>query len=434
MEKQWIENLRKRFEDRKAPAPDGLWESIESAMQTLGGADRQSDAKDRRARIMPLRTRWAAAAAACLIVSAGVVTWLLHREDTSYTAPQQHQHITANVLNGNRQNTDIEEYNNVGTPTALQRTASGNIIAEVKAGSSVTAADTTTYAQPAGTTEYSGTREESGRPTDGNNSESMVIKRKPTHKTSMKEDNDLLLADAGHTMRKDNNMSIAVYGAGITSLGYTSAGGGLSSLPYNVQQDAMPGREVRMMAVAASADKNGTSGSDKVRIKHRQPVRIGMGVRFRLTDRAGIETGMNYSFLSSDITSENRYGGDKTEQRLHYVGIPLNLNYGIWSNRNFEVYALAGGMAEFCVSGKSHTEYLSGQTVTGTADEDIRDKRPQWSVNAQAGVQYNFSELVGVYLEPGVSYYFDNGSDVDNIYKDKPFNFNLNVGLRFTIR
>ena len=48
--------------------------------------------------------------------------------------------------------------------------------------------------------------------------------------------------------------------------------------------------------------------------------------------------------------------------------------------------------------------------------------------------QYDFSKLVGVYLEPGVSYYFDNGSDVRTIYKDKPFNFNLNLGVRFTIR
>ena len=55
-------------------------------------------------------------------------------------------------------------------------------------------------------------------------------------------------------------------------------------------------------------------------------------------------------------------------------------------------------------------------------------------MNAAAGVQYNFSNLLGLYVEPGVSYYFDNGSSVSNIYKDKPFNFNLNLGLRFTIR
>ena len=55
----------------------------------------------------------------------------------------------------------------------------------------------------------------------------------------------------------------------------------------------------------------------------------------------------------------------------------------------------------------------------------------QWSVNASAGVQFDIVPSVGVYAEPGISYYFDNGSDIRTIYKDEPLNFNLNVGMRF---
>ena len=109
-------------------------------------------------------------------------------------------------------------------------------------------------------------------------------------------------------------------------------------------------------------------------------------------------------------------------------------SYDIWHTDFLEVYASAGGAAEFCVSGRSHTEYVEDGKVTGTANADVRDKRPQWSVGASAGVQYNVSNAIGVYVEPGVSYYFDNGSGVNTVYKDKPLNFNLNVGLRFTFR
>ena len=123
-----------------------------------------------------------------------------------------------------------------------------------------------------------------------------------------------------------------------------------------------------------------------------------------------------------------------TEQKLHFVGIPVAVSYDIWHTDFLEVYASAGGAAEFCVSGRSHTEYVEDGKVTDTANADVRDKRPQWSVGASAGVQYNVSNAIGVYVEPGVSYYFDNGSGVNTVYKDKPLNFNLNVGLRFTFR
>ena len=62
------------------------------------------------------------------------------------------------------------------------------------------------------------------------------------------------------------------------------------------------------------------------------------------------------------------------------------------------------------------------------------DTKPmQWSVNASAGIQLNIVENLGLYAEPGVSYYFDDGSPLQTIYKEKPFNFNLTFGLRYTL-
>ena len=56
----------------------------------------------------------------------------------------------------------------------------------------------------------------------------------------------------------------------------------------------------------------------------------------------------------------------------------------------------------------------------------------QFSVAGALGAQLNISRKVGVYVEPGVSYYFDDGSDVQTIRKENPFNFTLQGGLRLT--
>ena len=75
MEKQWIEDLRKRFDDRKAPVPEGLWDDIESAMAEAGADAVDSSTGKRRARIVPLWGRWSAAAAVCAALVVGLVKY-----------------------------------------------------------------------------------------------------------------------------------------------------------------------------------------------------------------------------------------------------------------------------------------------------------------------------------------------------------------------
>ena len=40
---------------------------------------------------------------------------------------------------------------------------------------------------------------------------------------------------------------------------------------------------------------------------------------------------------------------------------------------------------------------------------------------------------MAIYAEPGISYHFDNGSNVTTFYSDNPLAFSLNVGLRFDV-
>ena len=169
-------------------------------------------------------------------------------------------------------------------------------------------------------------------------------------------------------------------------------------------------------------------------IRHRQPVRVGVSVRYDFSRRWGIETGLTYSLLSSSITSGDNTYSSRTEQNLHFIGIPVQISYDFLQLKWFSMYVNAGGMMEKCVSGKSVTNYIPDGNTAFESSEDIMVRPLQWSLNAAVGAEVHFSPLVGLYVEPGVSYFFDNGSGVSTIYTEKPVNFNLEFGLRFSFR
>lgn len=158
--------------------------------------------------------------------------------------------------------------------------------------------------------------------------------------------------------------------------------------------------------------------------KHHQPISVGMQVGFHLLPKMKLSTGLVYTKVSSDFISGVSDTRTVSTQDLHYMGIPLNLSYSVWEYKGLHTYVTAGG--EGAVNIKNHTE------TDGEVKESKRDKM-QWSTNASVGIQYDFIPQLGVYVEPGMKYYFDNGSQIENIFKDKKLNFNIQFGLRFNI-
>ena len=158
--------------------------------------------------------------------------------------------------------------------------------------------------------------------------------------------------------------------------------------------------------------------------KHHQPISVGMQVGFHLLPKLKLSTGLVYTKVSSDFISGVSDTRTVSTQDLHYIGIPLNLSYSVWEYKGLHTYVIAGG--EGAVNIKNHTE------TDGEVKESKRDKM-QWSTNASVGIQYDFIPQLGVYVEPGMKYYFDNGSQIENIFKDKKLNFNIQFGLRFNV-
>lgn len=168
---------------------------------------------------------------------------------------------------------------------------------------------------------------------------------------------------------------------------------------------------------------------------HNIPVKVGLTARYNITDRLGVETGLTYSILSSSVKTGNSETGKNWStgsQTLHYLGIPLNISFNILNSRYLNIYVTGGGMMEKSISGSIKTdEYVDGK-FDRTLTTNISPKGLQWSVNAAAGVQANILPQLGFFVEPGVSHHFKNGSRVRSIYTDKPTDFSLGFGLRYS--
>lgn len=170
---------------------------------------------------------------------------------------------------------------------------------------------------------------------------------------------------------------------------------------------------------------------------HKMPVKLGLTARYAFTNLLGIESGLTYSLLQSDIQrgSESTTGAwSSSDQTLHYLGVPLNLTFNFVNSKYVDVYASAGGMMEFGVKGSIKTTDHLNNSMTSTHQNAITPKGLLWSVNATAGVQVNVLPSLGIYVEPGMSHHFKNDRQPRSSYTDKPTNFALGFGLRYTFR
>lgn len=167
--------------------------------------------------------------------------------------------------------------------------------------------------------------------------------------------------------------------------------------------------------------------------RHFLPVKFGVSAAFEINGRWALESGLYYSLLISKSTSGSDSYYYKDTQSLHYLGIPLNVRFNIWNNKDLGIYVSGGGMVEKCISGTLKSDYYYNGQMRETEKKNISVKPLQWSLGASAGLQYNISGIMGIYVEPGIIYHLENKSPVESSYTDKPLNFNLNIGLRFSL-
>ena len=228
--------------------------------------------------------------------------------------------------------------------------------------------------------------------------------------------------------------SMQLYAENLTpSLGgvNSDASGGYNDYSHGTMAEPMPGvipdptaggiyGEEYLLASYKAIQRNQQGNA-----KHHAPVSVGLQVAFGIAPRLSLSTGLVYTRTSSDFYPYASSSSYNVHQVLHYVGIPVGLNYEFWQSGGFHAYLMAGAEADYNVKNDTEEE--------GVKKENAKRDRVQFSGKASLGAQYDITPKVGLYIEPGAKYYFDNGSHVENTFKDKKLNFNLQFGLRFNL-
>lgn len=218
-----------------------------------------------------------------------------------------------------------------------------------------------------------------------------------------------------------------------------SGRGGLSSY----QQTVNTPMTLRGASAAANQPEEGQKNvfaSQKVtdnvaEMEHDQPVSFGITVSKAIVDNLYIETGLVYSYLYSKTRNASANFKENETQRLHYIGVPLNVNYNVFSLHRLNVYASVGGMIEKDIHG-DFRRLGEGETMINSRSEEmevtsISQRNPQVSVNAGIGLSYPVYDRLRLNGKIGGSYYFDAKNEHKTIYSDRKIVMDLNVGLRY---
>lgn len=454
-----FDDIRAKMNDWEAPAPEGLWDSIEAARK----ADRERSMQPARTgriknagRKSRLRTVYAMATAA-----AAVLLLLLLLPERPHTTEGTGSSLVAEnntvLPESTTEDTDGTSFPGNGTaglnscnlPPAqagaipedtVQVTVAGTPIDRVH---DIVAAAVTTAGRVE--TEDKSIPHITGKRPDmknGNrNMKGWNLNTEGGHPDNSRSRNLQRILSAETERTEAGRRSAGLFSIGISSSNSPGKESGRQGYTRMSEYQAAP---ITLLpsnptGLWINPDENirmANSGQDvQTETSYRLPVRTGITLRWVLPAKVGLETGITYTWLSSTTTSGSELSHYSATTQLHYVGIPLNVSYTFWESHRFSIYASAGGLMEKNVYGTVRTEYtLNGQDL-GTDRTGPIDVRPlQWSVNATAGVQFNITSSLGIYAEPGAAYYFDDGTDLQTTYKARPFNFYLRFGLRFSFR
>ena len=164
---------------------------------------------------------------------------------------------------------------------------------------------------------------------------------------------------------------------------------------------------------------------------HDKPITFGLSMTKTINRKWNVETGLQYSLLKSEfILGEDDYYVQK-RQKIHYLGIPLRLSYKWFGANRWTAYTSAGINLNIPLSGKTDEQYVTGTVIPYS--ESWHFTTPfQWTVGTGVGLQYNFTNNWGVYLEPTFSWHIPNGSTTRTIWTEHPFTITVPFGIRFT--
>ena len=446
--KDWTSKLRDQMTDYQEPVKHDLWAGIAQSLaqnQPVAGENRVPEnhpvkrvEKEPKARVVTLK-RWSAAAAAVALLGIGGSYVYLHQEDVEQGNAQ-----LASLASSEASSASSAASSSLSAASSSHSKQVPLLAADNKSADSKSRQKAASSAASLLSSDYASVPVQSAAPMndEGETMVAVASDKAPLVASKYKS------AESAQSQAEPNSssyhftrnsevagVSMKLYAENLgAGMGNVNSGSNIVNRysDSGVMADPMPGvypdpsvggsNDVDyLMAAAYKALQKSPQG----KAKHHAPVSVGMQIAFGVAPRLSLSTGVVYTRTSSDFYPYAPNNDYNVHQVLHYVGIPVGLNYELWRSGGFHAYVMAGAEAAYNVKNDTDED--------GTRKQDAKRDRVQFSGKASLGAQYDISPSVGLYIEPGAKYYFDNGSDIENTFKDKKLNFNLQFGLRFNL-
>lgn len=395
MKEKWTQDLQKKMNNYEVPTiPEGLWEDIDAAIGEI---------PSKTAKKAALFPNWKKACAAILLLLLIPTTLLFlnNKENEALVEDGSVGYIpqpTAPISPITPTSSPIAQVNHIANPLAQKAPPTSKP-------SLVLAQEPAPQEEETPTHPLEEKQAEKEQTTSTSASQAPQSKERATAlKVPQSEDAPIFKQD------KQDGIYLAMNASGVnlSSEDWTSSRGNIFPNDKNTYSDS------------GSGLSNSWTTSQYHEEKHDRPITIGLQVGIPVADKWSVATGLAYTYLHSEIEDGTALLCINTDQKLHFIGVPVQLNYQLYNNRYCDIYIGTGGRIDFGVSGKTnHEDHLSHLPVN-------------YSLKASSGIQLKVFKSLNLYAEPSVQYNIPGSKRYKTYYTEHKTMFDLQLGIRFT--
>lgn len=404
MKERWIDDIKAEMQEFESDSPKGLWESIEGRLPA--------------SKVAPARSWWGWAAAAGALAVAGVSAFLFFRPIAPQEVISVEKVEPVVALNDVRPepSEQIER-----SPEAVEPVVVSQTKESVRPEESVApreAVEPVAVSQP----------KEAQRP-----EESVVPQEVVEQPDETVQEPEVLpweeFSQEERVAKKapQSKVSVGLAASGAASFSQTALIGG--GPLFGVGLDAVSWEDSPKLGLAVV-----NQGKDiESELRHNVPVRLTLGVSYAITDRLSVVSGLSHTLLLSEYKEGTQQNYKSGEQRVEYVGVPINLKYDFYSSTRLDVYASAGITLDKCIKANRTDDYfLSGENRLKEVIS-LGEHPFQLSAGAAFGAEYRIYDSLWLFGECGLAYFFNDRSSLEILYKERPLNATFNLGIRVAL-
>lgn len=393
MKERWIDDIKAEMQEFESDSPKGLWESIEGRLPA--------------SKVAPTRSWWGWAAAAGALAVAGVSAFLFFRPISPQEVISVERAESVVALNDvlPDPSEQIVRLQEAVAPVAVSQPKEAQR-PEKSAASQKTEAlsETAAVQEPETVQETETVQEPESLPWEEFSQEPRVARKTP-----------------------QNKVSVGLAASGAASFSQTALIGG--GPLFGVGLDAVSWEDSPKLGLAVV-----NQGKDiESELRHKVPVRLTLGVSYAITDRLSVVSGLSHTLLLSEYKEGTQQNYKSGEQRVEYVGVPINLKYDFYSSTRLDVYASAGLTLDKCIKANRTNDYfLSGENRLKEVIS-LGEHPFQLSAGAAFGAEYRIYDSLWLFGECGLAYFFNDRSSLEILYKERPLNATFNLGIRVAL-